>query len=106
MTVSTYGIAAFGIEATTEINDALAKAIVDTFENKEAGAVALKAVLDELHQKAEAITDGRYKGFRMFTAEGTHKLERDALTRKVFDILQSSGWHYNLKLTDNAILPA
>ncbi|MGR9051383.1 MAG: hypothetical protein ACU84J_01915 [Gammaproteobacteria bacterium] len=106
MTLSTYGIAAFGIEATTEVNNALAKAIVDTFDNKETGAIALRTILDGLYQKAEAITDGRSKGFRMFTAEGTHKLESDALTRKVFDILQAAGWHYNLKLTDDALLPA
>lgn len=106
MAISTYGIAAFGIEATTEINNALAKAIVDTFENQETGAVALKAILVELYQKAEAITDGRSKGFKMFAKEGTHKLQSDALTRKVFDILQSSGWHYHLQLTDDALLPA
>lgn len=95
-----YGLAEFGDFDYTEINNELAKAITEVYgEDVERGAAVLADVLSELHQKAESITDGRSRGYRMFTASGYDIERRHELTKKVFSIL-SSVWGYDLKIED------
>jgi hypothetical protein len=100
-----YGLEAFGVVGSDDLNDKLVQAIKIHYNDQEKGIIALKVILDDLFQKAEAISDGKSLGFRMFTTVCSDKQNRDGLTKDVFRILRDKGWHYSLILTDDNLLP-
>lgn len=101
-----YGLDAMGIEDAKSFNETMIRLVREVFgessspQENETGYKVLKSCLDELHAKAERITDGHCSGSRMFTVEmGSEELneKRNSLMRKLFDEI-SKVWHYNLEI--------
>lgn len=101
-----YGLEAMGIDDAESFNKTMIRLVREVFEESSSpqenatGYEVLNSCLDELHAKAERITDGHCSGSRMFTVEmGSTELteKRNSLMRKLFDEI-SKVWHYNLEI--------
>ena len=111
--LSTYGLGVFGFEATTESNASLFRDMKEAFgltkDSSESeiyyAAVALEGCLEELYQKADAIVDGRSRGFKMFTGfGGEYVAKRHDLMKKVFSHLSESTLLSGLILADDCLI--
>ncbi len=104
-TINTYGLESFGIDATDELNTEIIKLINLHFKDEETGYVVFTDILEELHQKCEAIQDGRSKAFRMFTSYSSNTEAKNSLTKDIIDLFTANNWHYQITLDkENSLL--
>ena len=101
------GLSDFGLNIDCEqVNQQLIDAVYKIYgrEFSKKGFTWLVILLDELHAKAESITNGESKGYQMFGSIDldAHKFRHDALMQEIYNIL-SQSWDYNLTLSNRSL---